>query len=421
MGKETDGAFQEAKYVLALGGTAVRSDGEAAVWLPLNSRGAICLPDEAVYRLTYGKAVDLEYCRPASFHNHRAEFTVDLEDGDSISVSSHCDTIFPSVVQNIESLRRALEYDKLIITVERLPDGSVDLNSYQASMLRACTPKLDDLRRRMPNAGGLVIAPSISVANAMAEMLYEIEGERPIVVHNEIPNCDGKIEAYRNSDKRWIVSVQMIGEGVDIPRLRVLCYLPKSMTELSFRQALGRVIRNYGPRDDTRAYVVMPESSIFSDYARRVEAELSPSALRPSPAPETKVCSLCGAENSLSATACCECDTEFPLPRPRLKACAECEALNSISAEHCQECGESFGHKFTLHLTSALRVGGIVRGGDFEEEEFQEGEEIADEFREFAVRTGDQFILKLARVAPDESLGRLTAFAAEIKRSRATS
>ena len=49
------------------------------------------------------------------------------------------------------------------------------------------------------------------------------------------------------------------------------------MTELSFRQALGRVIRNYGPRDDTRAYVVMPESSIFSDYARKVEAEL-PSA-----------------------------------------------------------------------------------------------------------------------------------------------
>ena len=36
-GKETDGAFQEAKYVLALAnGTAVRSDGEAAVWLPLN-------------------------------------------------------------------------------------------------------------------------------------------------------------------------------------------------------------------------------------------------------------------------------------------------------------------------------------------------------------------------------------------------
>ena len=114
------------------GGTAVRSDGEAAVWLPLNSRGAICLPEEAVYRLTYGKAVDLEYCRPASFHNHRAEFTVDLEDGDSISVSSHCTRSFLLLCKNIESLRRALEYDKLIRIVERLPDGSVDLNSYQA-------------------------------------------------------------------------------------------------------------------------------------------------------------------------------------------------------------------------------------------------------------------------------------------------
>ena len=40
-------------------------------------------------------------------------------------------------------------------------------------MLRACTPKLDDLRRRMPNAGGL-LSPDVSVANAMAEMLYEI-------------------------------------------------------------------------------------------------------------------------------------------------------------------------------------------------------------------------------------------------------
>ena len=186
-------------------------------------QGRNLLADEAVYRLTYGDAVDLEYCRPACFHNHRADFTVDLEDGDTISVSSHCDTIFPSIVQNIESLRRALEYDKLIRTVQRLSDVGVDLNSYQASMLEACTPKLDDLRRRMPNAGGLVIAP-VFVANAMAEMLYEIEGERPMVVRNEIPNCDGKIEAYRNGDKRWIVSVQMIGEG-DIPRLRVLCYL----------------------------------------------------------------------------------------------------------------------------------------------------------------------------------------------------
>ena len=422
-GLETGGAFGDAKYVLALSGTAIRSDGEAAVWIPLNTRGGISLPEAAVYRLTYGQAVDLEYCRPASFHIHRGEFTVDLQDGESISVASDADTILPGSLAGLESLRRALDYDKLVRTVQRLPDGSVDLNSYQASMLRACISKLDDLRSRMPKAGGLVIASSIAVADAMAEILYELEGERPIVVHNQIPNSEGKIEAYRNSDKRWIVSVQMIGEGIDIPRLRVLCYLPKSMTELSFRQALGRVVRNYGPLDDTRAYVVMPESEIFKDFARRVEAEMSPSARRAGTVPSTKVCSLCGAENAPDAAVCHECDTEFPAPRPRLKTCRECEALNPVSAQTCQDCGASFHseHEFTINLNSALRVGGIARGGDFEEEEFQEGEEIADDFRRMSFRSGDEHLMKFCRVMPDESLGRASAFFEEIKRSRSSS
>ena len=419
-GVETGGAFSEAKYVLALSGTAIRSDGEAAVWLPLNAHGSISLSEAAVYRLTYGQAVDLEYCRPASFHIHRGDFTVDLEDGESITVSSHRDTVFPGVIEDIEGLRRALDYDKLVRTAQRLPDGRADLNSYQASMLRACIAKLDDLRRRMPNAGGLVIAPSIPVANLMAEILHDIEGERPIVVHNEIPNSDGKIEAFRNCDKRWIVSVQMIGEGIDIPRLRVLCYLPKAMTELAFRQALGRIVRNYGPQDDTRGYVVMPESAIFKNYARRVEEEMSPALRSSAESPDYKICRICSAENPLSANICHDCDTEFPAARARLKTCEHCGAFNSLSADTCQDCGTLFGHDFTLRLNSALRVGGIVRGGDYEEIEFQQGEGIADDLRTLAVRSGDEFILKMTRVAPDESLGRLSAFFDEIKRSRAS-
>src|SRR5262249_54126137 len=76
------------------------------------------------------------------------------------------------------------------------------------------------------------------------------------------------------TDKRWIVSVAMISEGVDIKRLRVLIYLPNALTELAFRQAIGRVVRTIGPTDDTRAYVVMPSFEIFEAYARRVEAEM---------------------------------------------------------------------------------------------------------------------------------------------------
>jgi superfamily II DNA or RNA helicase len=63
--------------------------------------------------------------------------------------------------------------------------------------------------------------------------------------------------------------------AVDIRRLRVLVYLPNALTELAFRQAIGRVVRTCGPDDDTRAYVVMPSFETFETYARRVEEEMS--------------------------------------------------------------------------------------------------------------------------------------------------
>ena len=62
----------------------------------------------------------------------------------------------------------------------------------------------------------------------------------------------------------------MVSEGVDIPRLRILVYLPHAKTELAFRQAMGRVVRNFGPNDITRAYVIMPAFQIFDEFARRV-------------------------------------------------------------------------------------------------------------------------------------------------------
>ena len=65
----------------------------------------------------------------------------------------------------------------------------------------------------------------------------------------------------------------MISEGVDIKRLRVLIYLPNALTELAFRQAIGRVVRTMGPDDDTRAYVIMPSTELLESYARRVEQE----------------------------------------------------------------------------------------------------------------------------------------------------
>lgn len=68
-----------------------------------------------------------------------------------------------------------------------------------------------------------------------------------IRLHN--PNAAGlivasdKINHFRFNETQWIVSVDMVSEGTDIPRLQVCCHLSRVKTELYFRQVLGRILR----------------------------------------------------------------------------------------------------------------------------------------------------------------------------------
>ena len=95
----------------------------------------------------------------------------------------------------------------------------------------------------------------------------------------------------------------MVSEGVDIKRLRVLVYLPNAKTELSFRQAMGRVVRSVGIDDLSRAYVVMPAHPIFELYTIRVENEMGP-AYAKGKALTHKSCPVCEEEVALDAKIC---------------------------------------------------------------------------------------------------------------------
>jgi superfamily II DNA or RNA helicase len=267
--------------------------------------------------------------------------------------------------------------------------------------------KLDELRNRMPEAGGLVIAPSIEMAEYMVALIERIEGEAPMLVHSQMPNPEAKIRAFRNTDKRWLVSVAMVSEGVDIRRLRVLVYLPYAQTELAFRQAIGRVVRSFGPEDDTRAYVVMPSLDTLERFARRVEEEMSPSARAVDGAPRTKRCPSCRTECGLGDKACANCGHEFPVAGARYRSCPGCGSLNPVTAGSCQSCGVSLLQTFSLTLDEALRAGAIVRGLDIGEDEVRRAEKIAPEVRSRVLRSGDEKLVKILRVLPDESWARL--------------
>lgn len=410
------GAFCNAAYVLVLTGTPIRSDGKESVWLAYDDRGAITHPDAGTYTISYGDAVDLGYCRPITFHRHEGVFSVKLDENEGseeITVTSKEGPEINGNLSKITSLSKALEFYKLVCTRALDVNGRPDPNSYHGHMINWGTEKLDDLRCEMPAAGGLVIAPDIAFAEYMAELIEKIEGEKPFIVHSGVPNPEARIDAFRKSDKRWIVSVGMISEGVDIPRLRILLYLPYARTELTFRQAMGRVVRNFAHNDATRAYVVIPAHDEFELFAERVEQEMSPKAKATPAKPTSKICPDCGTENDRQAHECINCGHEFMGAGAQQKSCDECGGLNPLGAKTCLHCGNSFEQSFTVSLREALRVGVIARGMKITEDDTQLGERVAAEVNRKILETGDERLINIIRVIPEEAYGQLANIMAD--------
>ena len=133
----------------------------------------------------------------------------------------------------------------------------------------------------------------------MSALIEMLDGEKPVIVHHKVPNPGPRIKAFKSTDKRWLVSVGMVSEGVDIPRLRVLVYLPYAMTELAFRQAVGRVSQNESTM--THAPTWLCQICSFSMLMRDVSKLKCPQAAAVGGAPRHKRCPDCGNECGLSA------------------------------------------------------------------------------------------------------------------------
>lgn len=126
----------------------------------------------------------------------------------------------------------------------------------------------------MLQAAGLVVAASVAHAEQIARRLA-IVGENPIVVNYQTPEAQRVISSFKNSCDRWIVSVGMISEGTDIPRLQVCCHLSRIRTELHFRQVLGGILRRQesDPLQASAWLYVLAEPTLV-EFARRIGEDL---------------------------------------------------------------------------------------------------------------------------------------------------
>lgn len=132
--------------------------------------------------------------------------------------------------------------------------------------------RLMEVRQHHPQAAGLVVAADILHAEEIAQRLEE-GGHDVCLVTSRDPNAHSRLDRFRDGTTPWIVSVGMVSEGVDIPRLRVCCYLSQIRTETYFRQVLGRIIRRIGKYDGA-CYLYALNEPLLRHYARRLSDDL---------------------------------------------------------------------------------------------------------------------------------------------------
>ncbi|CAM5290621.1 DEAD/DEAH box helicase [Streptomyces tanashiensis] len=115
---------------------------------------------------------------------------------------------------------------------------------WMPNVLRAADQRLTEVRKSIPDAGGLVIASDQDSARSYAKLIREITGTKATVVLSDDTGASNRIDEFSENTDRWMVAVRMVSEGVDVPRLSVGVYATTISTPLFFAQAVGRFVRS---------------------------------------------------------------------------------------------------------------------------------------------------------------------------------
>src|SRR5579863_8647590 len=245
-------AFEPARRRLALTGTPFRSDANPIPFVTYAPEPDGSRRSASDYVYGYGPALADGVVRPVIFLAYSGEMHWRTRAGDEIAATLGTPMTKDQIAQ---AWRTALD-----------PGGD-----WIQRVLEAADKRLTEVRRAMPDAGGLVIAGDHETARAYAALLRRISGERPVVVLSDDPTASRKISAFGSSAARWMVAVRMVSEGVDVPRLAVGVYATSVSTALFFAQAIGRFVR-VRRRGET-ASVFLPSVPVLLGFAAELEAE----------------------------------------------------------------------------------------------------------------------------------------------------
>lgn len=250
-----------ATRIVCLSGTPFRSQDPIVLISTKEGRSV------ADYSYGYGQGLTDGVCRPLRFAAIGGSATFQTPSGQVETV-----TFDDDLNEQGESYR---------LRTVLAPNGE-----HLREMLSTADAELARLRATTDSdAGGLAVCIDCDHADAVAEILREITGVRPTVACSRLNDPDDPaprpaIEAFEKGTSPWIVSVRMVSEGVDIRRLRVLVYATNVLTELSFRQITGRLVRtDLANGHDDYGFIVLPAEPRLLTMAQRILDEV-PTARR---------------------------------------------------------------------------------------------------------------------------------------------
>ncbi|MGN6444956.1 DEAD/DEAH box helicase [Amnibacterium sp.] len=245
-------AFANATRRLSLSGTPFRSDTAPIPFVEY-------APDEhgirtsvTDYSYGYRRALEDGVVRPVLFMVYSGAMTWRTSAGEEMSA-------------------RLGEPSTKDITAQAWRTALAPEGQWIPAVLRAADQRLSEVRRHVPDAGGLVIATDKTVARAYAEQLRVITGQRATVVLSDEKEASDRIAAFSAGTDRWLVAVRMVSEGVDVPRLSVGVYATNASTPLFFAQAIGRFVR--ARKRGESASVFLPNVPVLLKLAEQLELE----------------------------------------------------------------------------------------------------------------------------------------------------
>ncbi|MGH3320341.1 MAG: DEAD/DEAH box helicase [Streptosporangiaceae bacterium] len=245
-------AFEPATRRLGLTGTPFRSDTNPIPFVAYEPDAEGVPRSLADYSYGYARALAEGVVRPVIFLSYAGEMRWRTKAGDEIAAA----------------LGEPLTDDQMAQAWRTALDPSGD---WIRQVLTAADRRLTEVRRRVPDAGGLVIASDHAAARAYAALLRQVSGERPAVALSDDPRASQRIAQFAASRARWMVAVRMVSEGADLPRLAVGVYATSIGTPLFFAQAVGRFVR--ARRSGETASIFLPSIPTLLRHAAELEAE----------------------------------------------------------------------------------------------------------------------------------------------------